>query len=450
MRKLLAFLFIILSFDLFPQGKDESIKYIPINSYNSSSLNISSIDDFLALMRNENVKEVFVTNTLFLIHGPMSVMYTINKNGYKNLIDLKAGVDKNFNDGNSYYFALENNLPNQMEVDYYKQEAYITLNDYKDATDIGFTHKGLEVNRIYGLVSREYLQNNLRYFNAFFFLRDYKDWQAFEPEPEPNPNAVYFTPSGRREAEQARDRARIQRQNKEREGLKILDNVDIDYAISISNAGIKKLKSFDYYLIDIYGEHNRKESFNYYLFKMSQYNTVDDFKNSNKGFTVKNTQSIFEQFHFNNLQDMLDADNNNILSGKDYYLMREYFITSDQLSQNRQLINELEIIKNQYLKDITKRSQNVFNIEQIGRDNYQKSDSKCIYAFCIYVLLKQEKNVPISYSNIVTYAQNNYQKLDIFRRIQFDENSVLGSINYINKVTNTIVNNPESKSFYIK
>ncbi|GHU04394.1 hypothetical protein FACS1894147_09490 [Spirochaetia bacterium] len=159
------------SINAFTQGTIGSVDYIKVNSYNSPNLNIVNIDDFIKLMNDNKSRDVYVTGDQFIILGP-SVMYTIDTNGYENIADYKSGNDKKFSNGASYYFALENNLPNQTEVDYYKQEGFLTKEDYHDAVRLGFTHSAIGSMSINGFITKEDFQKNVKYLNRVSSRRE--------------------------------------------------------------------------------------------------------------------------------------------------------------------------------------------------------------------------------------------------------------------------------------
>jgi len=118
MKKISLFLFIIfLSQPIFSQGNRslDSLSYIRLENYTSPTMNIRDINDFIKLINDNNVTTVFFNDELFLIQGT-STAYTISSNGYKNVNDYKNGNNKNFTDGESYYFAIENKLPNQKRL----------------------------------------------------------------------------------------------------------------------------------------------------------------------------------------------------------------------------------------------------------------------------------------------------------------------------------------------
>jgi len=185
-------------------------------------MNIVDVNDFIKLINDNNVTTVFFNDKLFLIQGP-SIVYTINSNGYKNVNDLKTGNEKSFKNGESYYFAVENKLQDQESVDYYRQEGFITNSDYHEANRLGFTHSNVETKygyfAIYGLITKEDIQKNIKYLNNIYFLTTYKNWQAYEDQlARQNQTQTYNYFNSNLWEENARQ----QRKQKEKEGLAFL------------------------------------------------------------------------------------------------------------------------------------------------------------------------------------------------------------------------------------
>jgi hypothetical protein len=403
MKKFAAVLGIILSYYTFAHGI-ETINYIKINNYTSPSINIVSIDDFLRLMKDNKTKDVFFTDSLFLIQGS-SLVYIINNNGYKNLSDYKAGNDKKFINGESYYFALENNLPNQYEVEFYKKERFITNADYQEATRLGFTHSDVTKKGIYGLITKDDIQKNIQYLNIIYYLQSHEDKKA-------------------------------------------LENTDFNFIISkFGNEQIKKLSSSNYYLINV-PLNSDKDSLFYYMCKFCQYSNITEYKNNNSKFTLKGTEQILRRFSFNSLETFLDGDSKNVTNGNDYNLMVDYGqITLEQLNQNRILINELESIKQRYLQNI-----DLSKFARFSQYDYSYNSPKAkingIIAFAIYSLLKQSKGIPVSYTNFVANVQKEYSNNNIYRKISFEQGIIPMIFENIPQLKNMFV--VSTDSFYLK
>jgi len=448
MKKIALISLVILSQCVFSQDNKtpSSLNYIKIENYSSPSMNIVDINDFIKLIDDNNVKTVFFNDKLFLIHGP-SMVYTINSNGYKNVYDLKAGNDKSFKNGDSYYIATENNLPDQGTVDYYRQEGFITSSDYHEATRLGFTH--VEMNStygiaIYGLITKEDIQKNIKHLNTLYFLKTYKNWQAYEDQlARQNPTQSYSSYS---------ERDRIAREEKEKEGLPFLENKDVDLIISKFGNQITKMKSFNYYLINIPLD-PKKDSIFYYACKFCQYEDINDYKKNNlkltdnrygrELLTTKGTEQIFKRFSFNSIEAFLAADSANVTNGNDWNLIVDYGnITAAQLNQNRTLINELESIKQKYLKDI--------DLTKFNSIRYYSSQAevKGILSFAIYTMLKMQKGVPVSTVNFVSNVQREYGNITIYDKINYNQYAIPLIFENIPQIKNMFVINNDL--FYLK
>lgn len=407
MKKIYLLLFIIiLSQPVFSQGNRplDSLNYTRIENFTSPNVNIVDINDFIKLINENNVTTVFFNDKLFLINAT-SIVYIINSNGYKNVNDYKNG-NKNFTDGDSYYFAIENTLPNQKEVDYYKQELFITNSDYQEATRLGFTHSNVEKKGIYGLITKEDIQKNIKYLNIIYFLKTYKNWQAYKDEL-----------------------------------AKQLENTDVELIISkFGNNQIKKMKNFNYYLVTISLD-SEKDSMFYYACKFCQYTDINDYKKNNTKFTIKGTERIFQQFSFSSIETFLAGDTVNVTNGKDYNLMVDYGnITVEQLNQNRALINELESIKQKYLKNI--------DMANFYSYNSSKADIKGIISFAIYNMLKMQKGIPVSSTIFINNVNKEYGTNTIYNKIMFDQSTISKIFENIPQIKNMFVTNYDI--FYLK
>jgi len=480
--KLFSLVFcMILTFEIFAQGNSQRnssvnlINYIKINDYTSPSINVTSIDDFIKLMDDNNTTVVFYTEKLFLIQGA-SIMYIIDTNGYNNIKDYKNGNDRNFNNGESYYFALENNLPNQEEVDYYKQEGFLTNADYQEASRLGFTHSNIAERRINGLITENDLQKNLKYLNIIVYLISYKNWQATQDQiARQNTSQLNTYSYNDRNRAAWEENARLQRERLDQEGIQFIENSSIEELIakigrierralisggySDSDARrdvsgeIRKLNYFDYYFIDI-PLGTDKDSIFYYACKFCQYSNVNDYKNNNTAYTLKGTEQFIRRYSFNTIRDFLDADTANIPNGNDYNLVYSYNITLEQLNQNRAFIMELENIKQRYLSNIDTslfgrdREKTSFRVADVGKNNQYKSNYKEIISFVIYNLLKQQKGIPITYTDFINNVQREYSNNSIYRNLGFDQRMIMTTFEQIPRINNLFV--ISNGIFYLK
>jgi hypothetical protein len=188
---------------------------------------------------------------------------------------------------------------------------------------------------------------------------------------------------------------------------------------------------------------------------------MSEYNNKQTEYSIKNTDKVINQFAFLSVDEMLDADKGNIPNGNDYNLMREYYITLEQLRSNRDFITQLESIKQRYLQDFDDITKNHYRGDNQRRTQVRASDiqnnrtsmkasNKSIFSFAIFTLLKQTKGVPVTYSNFIQNVQKEYSNIDIYRNLNFDENIVASIFSNISFISNLIVNNSESRSFYFK
>ena len=176
MKKICTFVILILCFTFF--GFAEDITYIPIqNTNNITSIVISDIKDFRRLITDYNVKHVLYTNSVFLIQAvALPFPFSILSNGYKSIVDFQNGNEKNFRDGASYYYANQNKLTNQEEVDYYKQETFFSPEDYRQAQKEGFVknNAAIKLTKISGIIKKSDLEKNIRFANVIIYLMYYQ------------------------------------------------------------------------------------------------------------------------------------------------------------------------------------------------------------------------------------------------------------------------------------
>jgi len=440
MKKISLFIFIIiLSQPVYSQGNRslDSLSYIRLENYTSQVIKIGNINDFIKLINDNKVTTIFFNDELFLIQGT-STAYIINTNGYKNVNDYQNGNNKNFTDGESYYFAIENTLPNQKEVDYYRQEGFITNSDYHEATRLGFTHSNVEKKGIYGLITKEDMQKNIKYLNIIYYLKTYKNWRAYETQLV-RQNTTQLSNSDRNRITRE-ENSRQQREQKEKEGLAFLENTDLDLIISrFDNNQIKKMKNFNYYLVNIPLD-SEKDSIFYYACKFCQYTDINDYKKNNSKLTIKGTERILQQFSFNSIEAFIAGDDVNATNGNDYNLMVNYGnITLEQLNQNRAFINELESIKQKYLNNI---------------DMTKLYDDKRIISFTIYSMLKMQKGIPVSSTLFVNNIEKEYSTITIYNNIRFSQYTISRIFENIPQIKNMFVINYDNLNnsyiFYLK
>jgi hypothetical protein len=242
--------------------------YVEAKSFSGiPAIGVSNINDFSKLISDYKVSHVFFTASIFFFQASaISYPYSIASNGYKNIKDYINGDDKNFKDGVSFYYANENQLTSQDEVDYYKQENFFSPGDYREAQREGFVKNGASnrINKIAGIVTEKDLQNNIRYVNAIIWLLYY---QQTDPVKE------------------------------------FLENTDIDKLLlpftnnrSYPNFIVRLEKGYYFINLDISGLPNaNKDAIFFYASKFAQYSSYTDFQTNytaSKTYTIKNSETI--------------------------------------------------------------------------------------------------------------------------------------------------------------
>jgi hypothetical protein len=276
-----------------------AVKYIAAKSFNSaSSIPVVDINEFLTLITDYAVKHIFYTDTLFYFQAPqMAIPYTLVSNGYKKLADYQQGA-VNFNNGASYYYAVENKLTNQAEVDYYRQEKYLKPEDFRDAQSKGFFKKGANnkrITKISGIVKRGDLQNRLPFANAIIYLmylQQSDPVKSFLDNKDVDKFVVQFSVAS---AQNYR-------------GSRYSGNVISEFK-----------KGYFYINLDISGLGADKDAVLYYASKFANYADYDDFfANYNDGgqFTIKNSDMLSKELKYPSYQDFLTAINNQLSSGQ--------------------------------------------------------------------------------------------------------------------------------------
>ncbi|MDR3301941.1 MAG: hypothetical protein LBT01_05330 [Spirochaetaceae bacterium] len=256
-------------------AQEDSLKSAPVeltyieakNFNNIPTINIATIGDFSKLISDCRVYHVFFTADTFFFQAPaISYPYSIASNGYKNIKDYISGYDKEFKDGISYYYANENKLTSQNEVDYYKQETFFSPEDYRKAQREGFVKSGASnrMSRIAGVVTEKNLKNSIRYANAIIWLLYY---QRSDPVKE------------------------------------FLENTDIDKLLlpftnnrSYPSFIVRFEKGYYFVNLDISGlQYSNKDAVFFYASKLAQYESYGDYQknySSSKEYTIKNSETI--------------------------------------------------------------------------------------------------------------------------------------------------------------
>jgi len=317
------------------------VNYVAVDR-TQSGITVSLMQDFIRMVRDYKIKDILVSPTHFSFQRD-SMVYVIPSEGYKTLKDYQDGHGKNFKDAASFYYAQDNKLKTQEEVEqhkaaeqqekakqaqmkfYWDSEYFISETDYANAQKAGFVRnaaQGKRLNRIYGLLSGEEMQKNAQYLNLVLYADNsngrYVNRQAVSDMSSalPNPMQVY--------------RKRI-----------------------------TKLNS-GYYILDIELQGSDSDAVFYYTCKICGYDTLNEYlaffdaqdikKNANDRFTIRRTEEkAVDDLHFSCLKEMLEADKSNVRNGNDWTLIKRYGLSNESLEKNRQFINELDAYYTEFL-----------------------------------------------------------------------------------------------------
>jgi hypothetical protein len=405
-----------------------ALNYIQVNNYNSPSYNIVKIDDFLKLLNDNKIQTVFYTDRQFIIQA-QNIAYTINSIGYKDLVDYKDGNDKEFKDGNTYYYALKTGLSTQFDVETFNSYPFFSITDYEDAKRLGIFNESSSIKGYSGLISADDLNRNIKYANLTVYISFYLFY---------NKNIDVLKSNGLTDEQIASLNFNNQSgwgSTRVEDGSGLLDNIDIDFLLQKSNNCIKKMNNYNYFLINISSENKAAI---YYLHKLTPQNT---------------TETILSSLGFKSLDELIDADQKGITNSKDYYLVYNYGITKEQLEEWRIFINELEKIKQNYLSSYENKNR-YYRDYQYGRST-PTMDSK--YAFIIYYMLKQPKGIPITVDVFNNYLENERKNspmvgkflMNNYFNTHYIDTSVLnGLFNEVQSLSRTFQYN--NGSFYLK
>jgi hypothetical protein len=294
----------------------DNLTYIEISRYSSQTITIVKFDDFLSMIKSKKINEVFYTDTLFLFYEG-SYLFTIIRNGYKSLPDYSAGTATGFKDGDNYYYAKENGLNSQEEVYYYKSSGFLSVSDYRDAQKNGFINNNSRefINSLNGLIATTELQKNIKYANALIFKYNRYRTGSTTGDTE------YFT------------------------------NTDIGFLASHSNGTIRILKYGVIYFkmpVQVMVQ-NEQDALLYYACKAGGWSGFEEWSGRvDKQASIKNSASVLAKLNFNVIRDILDADSSNFDNSSDYYLAKEFNITSNELRSHRTMVNEIKSTMNTY------------------------------------------------------------------------------------------------------
>jgi hypothetical protein len=379
--------------------------YYKVESFTTSNrINMVSVGDFSAIIKDNKIGRVFYTDSVFIIELN-SILYTLASKGYKSIDDLADGSAKGFKEGQFYYYAKEHGLTGQEEVDYYQQELFFSGDDYRDALRLGFVNNKAEhkLNSLAGLIKKDDLEKNMRYINAVVYLSRRQSGEAGYSSG--NNNAL--------------DKS-------------FIDNKSVEALIAASGNVIKSFGNFYYIRLTVPGS-SVKDAVFYYVCKAAQYLDLADYTNfrrtnNSAAYTIKNTASIVRELGFQSYDDFRNAVSGGFTGSGDYYLAKKYEIDLSTLQIHRLLINELELVKQRY------------------------TTGKTVYAFMIIQLLKRQKGVPISVDVFTQELAREYGNNVLFLGSGFysQGNHFDTMYNEVPQLRNLIMYDSLGKSFYLK
>jgi hypothetical protein len=254
------------------QNQIVNLKYILVKSFNSTnSISLANINDFSALITDHKINHIFYNDSIFFIHSStLTIPVSIASNGYKSIADFQRGNQIGYNNGTSYYYALEHKLNTQVEVDYFKQENFFSSDDYRQAQKDGYvkSNSNNHISVITGIIKKSDLEKNIYFANAIIYLLFYQQTDLVKSFLN-NKDVVALTLPFAGNA------------NRNRYG---------------SNNIIVEFKTGYYYInLDIGNLGVNKDAIFYYACKFAQYLNYTDYQekySSNNQFTIKNSDTI--------------------------------------------------------------------------------------------------------------------------------------------------------------
>jgi hypothetical protein len=254
------------------QNSMANLKYIPVRSFNNTnSISLTNISDFSTLIIDHKINHVFYNDSIFFIQSSTLIIpVSIASNGYKSIVDYQRGNQIGYNNGSSYYYAVENVLNSQEEVDYFKQEKFFYSEDYRQAQRNGFvkSNSNNRISRITGIIKRSDLEKDIYFANAIIYLMFYQQTDLVKSFLE-NKDVVALT-------------------------LPFTGNANRNYYNS-SNIIVEFKTGYYYINLDISNLGINKDAIFYYACRFAQYLNYADYQaryTSNNQFTIKNSDTI--------------------------------------------------------------------------------------------------------------------------------------------------------------
>ncbi|MDR0638096.1 MAG: YARHG domain-containing protein [Spirochaetaceae bacterium] len=296
--------------------KSDNLIYVEIQQLTSPTIiTFQSVDEFRKLIQQYNITVILYNANTFYFENN-TLMYSIASNGYKKITEYENGFKLGFKNGESYYFALDNKLSNQEEVDYYKAQNYITSADFFDARSMGLISNTVQnkIVTVTGLIRKSNFQKLSRYINIL----------------------LYSNNSGSMPLEK-------------------INTTDIEEIVRRSNGYIRPFGETMYYVSipvnyrgDGYYRGNRHygsgsgigdDALFYYALKIAQYSNIEEYikitgnnnymgiMNSRDGnhYNIKDNEKLTVELGYKTYADFEDSMGRNITNSKDYYIVKQYY-----------------------------------------------------------------------------------------------------------------------------
>ncbi|GHT72093.1 hypothetical protein FACS1894110_26310 [Spirochaetia bacterium] len=107
----------------------DSLTYIEISNHTAKTvITVQTIGEYRKLIEQYKIQIILYDANSFFFENN-TVLYSIASNGYKTIYEYETGFTQGFKNGESYYFAQENGLATQDEVDNYESENYLAVGE---------------------------------------------------------------------------------------------------------------------------------------------------------------------------------------------------------------------------------------------------------------------------------------------------------------------------------
>ena len=174
--------------------------------------------------------------------------------------------------------------------------------------------------------------------------------------------------------------------------------------------------------------HVEKDSILFYAAKFGQYANMTEYNTTRTAFTIKGTDRIIQRYHFDTVENLLNADSRRIPNGNDLNLANLYSLTIEQLNENRILIRELENIKQRFLSNITD--------DGARFSSHRRSGRRERYAFVIYNLQRLQRNIPTTPAGFINNVRQEFGDNHIMQILNFDPSIIAEVFDQVLQIRN--------------